>query len=272
MEKRNLVLEQETVTSLEKEVQQLGPWYYKIPIDQTGNKFTTDFNTANSINQVEDPNDFKKVFEKVPTGLKGKTVLDIGCNGGGHSILAHKMGADYVLGFDARKNWIDQANFLRDNMYNLSSDQVDFKVQHINELENLDKKFDIVLMKDVLNFLLDPIHALKMASDLTNDLLILQFTIGKDTPEDSLRCRDINPESSPMVGVQHLCWTPGGIKVAQHILEWAGFSDFHIHQVEEKGNAFDAGAIKQVCLFAAKDKQVLGDLARVEKKVENKIG
>jgi len=266
MEKRNLVLENESLTSLEQEVQQLGPWYHKLPIDQAGEKFTTDFNAATSIKKIENPFDFKEVINKAyPVGLKGKTLLDIGCNGGGHSILACKMEADYVLGLEPRKHWVNQATFLRDKVFNVSSSQFELREQSIQTLENSNKKFDVVLFKDLFNFLLDPIHALKMISDVTNELLIIQFIVSADTPEDCLKHRD-NNVSAPMLGVEDLSWAAGGVKVVKHIMEWAGFTDFHIHNVETdktKITAFDSTAIKQVCMFAAKNNQILGNLDRV---------
>jgi len=44
--------------------------------------------------------------------LKGKRVLDLGCNAGFWSLDALERGADFVLGLDGRRMHIDQANFV----------------------------------------------------------------------------------------------------------------------------------------------------------------
>src|SRR5207247_1166356 len=46
--------------------------------------------------------------------LKGLRVLDVGCNEGFWSLEAHKSGAAYVLGVDARAQHVEQAQLVRD--------------------------------------------------------------------------------------------------------------------------------------------------------------
>lgn len=44
--------------------------------------------------------------------LKGKRVLDLGCNAGFWSLLAAQAGCDFVLGVDGRQMHVDQAEFV----------------------------------------------------------------------------------------------------------------------------------------------------------------
>ena len=47
----------------------------------------------------------------IPEDLTGKSVLDIGCNGGFYSIEMKKRGADRVVGIDSDEDYLKQARF-----------------------------------------------------------------------------------------------------------------------------------------------------------------
>src|SRR5690349_25791 len=55
---------------------------------------------------------FDPLVQLAGGSLKGKRVLDLGCNAGYWSLLAAQAGADYVLGIDGRQMHIDQSNLV----------------------------------------------------------------------------------------------------------------------------------------------------------------
>jgi len=55
---------------------------------------------------------FDPLVQHLGGTLRGKRVLDLGCNAGFWSLLALEAGADYVLGIDARPMHIEQAAFV----------------------------------------------------------------------------------------------------------------------------------------------------------------
>jgi len=55
---------------------------------------------------------FPKLLEICGGSFAGKRILDLGCNAGWWSIEAVKVGAEFVLGMDARDMHIQQAKFV----------------------------------------------------------------------------------------------------------------------------------------------------------------
>ena len=55
---------------------------------------------------------FDPVVDLCGGSLKGKRVLDLGCNAGFWSLNAAEAGADFVLGVDGRQMHVDQSNFV----------------------------------------------------------------------------------------------------------------------------------------------------------------
>src|SRR5689334_18860311 len=47
----------------------------------------------------------------IPEDLRGRTVLDIGCNGGFYSLEMKRRGADRVVGVDWDERYLNQARF-----------------------------------------------------------------------------------------------------------------------------------------------------------------
>src|SRR5690242_5102639 len=54
---------------------------------------------------------WERFQDSIPADLTGKTVLDIGCNGGFYSIEMKRRGADRVVGIDFDDRYLAQAKF-----------------------------------------------------------------------------------------------------------------------------------------------------------------
>ena len=244
------------LSSIEREIRRLGPWHFKMSIDDDGKKFTTDYNQVNksqTVKNVVDPFVLEKTFRRLyrSNGFKGKSFMDIGCNGGGYCFVANKMGAEYAYGFDVRQKWIDQGLLLRDKVFKLSPEKMHFQVSHIHELEQLNRKFDITLFKGVLYHIPDPIHSLKIVCDMTNEVLILNTAGSMDAPDDCMKMFFEDPNSS-MAGIDNMAWLPGSPQLLKQILEWCGFSETRIYQQIQY---VDRPHMQRIGILAARDKK-----------------
>src|SRR5436305_831538 len=84
-----------TAQEIEQRVRSLGPWFHNLDLNgvkTAPNHFLGDY-----------PNiKWRNFAHAIPTDLRGKSVLDVGCNAGFYSIEMKKRGAARVVGIDNR--------------------------------------------------------------------------------------------------------------------------------------------------------------------------
>lgn len=114
-------------------------------------------------------NKLNEILKLLPSNIRDKTILDIGCCGGYLSVLLSKMGAK-VTGIDKSENAIKAAKYYN----NRENDNNCIFIQ--SELKDIITKFDIIIAKDVIehidddkDFISNCYNRLKF-----NGLLILQ--------------------------------------------------------------------------------------------------
>lgn len=100
--------------------------------------------------------------------LKGKRVLDMGCNEGFFSLKLAEMGAD-VLGIDIDAERIKKARFVKETLCvsNVRFECLDIYSEEFKQLQN----FDFILCLGFLHRIPDPFTAIKRLSDKTNVIL-----------------------------------------------------------------------------------------------------
>src|SRR6266536_6668731 len=77
--------------------------------------------------------------------LDGLRVLDVGCNAGFFSLEAHRSGAAFVLGIDAREKHIEQAKLVRDAL-NIDPGKLEYRQMNILDLSRARLgEYDLVL-------------------------------------------------------------------------------------------------------------------------------
>ena len=221
---------------LRDEIERLGPWHLEVQV--TPEVSTRAWIEAQSRMQCEpadklpfmDPrSDLEGQIRRIyPEGLAGRSVLDCACNCGGYSFHAKVLGAGECFGFDVREHWIRQAQFLLQNRTVGPTDAMRFEVC---DLYDLPKKglspFDITLFMGIFYHLPDPISGLKIAADLTSELMVVNTTTKSGLPDGLLA---IERESRDLVlsGVYGLNWLPTGPDVVASALKWAGFVETHL--------------------------------------------
>jgi tRNA (mo5U34)-methyltransferase len=114
---------------------------------------------------------FKTFAHAIPRDLRGKTVLDIGCNAGFYSMEMKRRGADRVLGIDYDEGYLAQARFAA----GVAALEIEFQQLSVYDVGKLRERFDLVIFMGVLYHLRHPLLALDLIREhVAKDLLIFQ--------------------------------------------------------------------------------------------------
>jgi tRNA (mo5U34)-methyltransferase len=162
---------------IERRVRELGPWFHNIElrgVQTAPEHFLGDYPTLK----------WKRFAHAVPADLRGKSVLDIGCNGGFYAIEMKRRGADYVLGIDSDDTYLAQARFAAE----ASGVSIELRRLSVYDVGELGQQFDVVIFSGVLYHLRHPLLALDLIHDhVAKDLLIFQSMQRGSSVVDALR-------------------------------------------------------------------------------------
>ena len=149
--------------TLEERVRRLGPWFHNLRLG--------DIQTAPGHALGDFPSSFWGYFaDAIPHDLRGKSVLDIGCNAGFYSFELKKRGASRVLGIDHDPAYLRQAEFARAEL----GLDVEFQRLDAYAVDTLGERFDVVLFLGVFYHLRHPLLALEKVARATRELLVFQ--------------------------------------------------------------------------------------------------
>ena len=142
----------------------LGPWFHNIDlmgVKTAPEHFLGDYPSMK----------WRKFSSAIPQDLSGKSVLDIGCNGGFYSIEMKRRGAQRVLGIDSDEVYLNQARFAA-KVLDLA---IEFRKLSVYDVGALGERFDVVLFMGVLYHLRHPLLALDLIREhVAGDLLVFQ--------------------------------------------------------------------------------------------------
>src|SRR3954470_11864270 len=114
---------------------------------------------------------WRRFANALPADLRGRTVLDLGCNGGFYSIEMKRRGADRVVAIDWDERYLAQARFAA-AVSDLASE---FHRLSVYDIATLGERFDVVLFMGVLYHLRHPLLALDLLyAHVVKDLLVFQ--------------------------------------------------------------------------------------------------
>jgi tRNA (mo5U34)-methyltransferase len=153
-----------TGIDIAQRISELGEWFHNIDLHghQTApHHFLGDYPAVK----------WRLFAEALPSDLRGRTVLDIGCNGGFYSIEMKRRGADRVVGIDWDERYLKQAKFAAETV------GVDIELRRLSvyDVAALGERYDIVLFMGVLYHLRHPLLALDLLHEhVTRDLLVFQ--------------------------------------------------------------------------------------------------
>src|ERR687892_2657394 len=86
---------------IQQRVHELGPWFHNLDlqgIKTAPDHFLGDYPAVK----------WRRFADAIPSDLRGKSVLDIGCNGGFYAIEMKRRGADRVVGIDFDERYLAQ--------------------------------------------------------------------------------------------------------------------------------------------------------------------
>ena len=221
---------------LRDEIERLGPWHLEVQVTpDVSTRVWTEMQSRLQLDPADkvpfmDPRpDLESQIRRIyPDGLAGRSVLDCACNCGGYSFHAKELGAGECFGFDVREHWIKQARFLLQNRTAGPTDAMRFEVCDLYDVPNMRlQPFDITLFMGIFYHLPDPISGLKIAADLTRELMVVNTATKSGLPDGLLA---IARESRELVlsGVYGLNWLPTGPDVIAQALRWAGFVETYL--------------------------------------------
>lgn len=114
---------------------------------------------------------FRRFERALPADLRGKSVLDVGCNAGFYSIEMKRRGAARVVGIDSDEGYLAQARFAAEV---LGAD-IELLRMSVYDVAALRERFDVVIFMGVLYHLRHPLLALDLLHEhAARDLLIFQ--------------------------------------------------------------------------------------------------
>jgi len=240
--------------AIHEEVVRLGPWHVEVEVAPGVTTRAWADHAGETLSAPREP--FQALLTSIyGAGLQGRSVLDCGCNAGAYLFWSKELGAGRCLGFDARHHWIEQARFLQSHR---RETDVEFEVSDLYSLTDLEP-FDITIFSGLFYHLPDPITGLRIAADLTKEL-ILVVTATKSGEPDGRLYMELESIDAPLSGIHGLNWRPTGPKVVEGILSWLGFPEIRVLWVKDqaKGATDDHGWMG---IAASRTQGLLADVA-----------
>jgi tRNA (mo5U34)-methyltransferase len=147
-----------------QKIAQLSPWFHNLDLNgiQTApDHFLGDYPEVK----------WRNFANAIPSDLRGKSVLDIGCNAGFYSMEMKRRGADLVVGIDSDPRYLAQARLAAE----VSELEIEFHQFSVYDVARLGRKFDLVLFLGVFYHLRHPLLALDVIHEhVARDLVVFQ--------------------------------------------------------------------------------------------------
>lgn len=153
-----------TREEIRQRVRELGPWFHNINLRgvmTAPDHFLGDYPSIK----------WRRFAHAIPDDLEGRSVLDIGCNGGFYAIEMKRRGAGLVVGIDSDPDYLRQARFAAE----VRGVELDLRRMSVYEIAKLERRFDIVLCMGVLYHLRYPLLALDLLREhVVGDTMVFQ--------------------------------------------------------------------------------------------------
>jgi tRNA (mo5U34)-methyltransferase len=153
-----------TREDIERRVAELGDWFHNLDLQGVP---TAPHHFLGDYPRVK----WQRFAHAIPADLRGRTVLDVGCNGGFYAIEMKRRGADRVVAVDSDARYLAQARFAAE----VVGADIDFREMSVYDVPHLGERFDIVLFMGVLYHLRYPLLALDILYEhAARELLVFQ--------------------------------------------------------------------------------------------------
>lgn len=161
---------------LEQRIAAFPAWSYRFEFD--GGVATPVFDAAVANRQEQRRRYFFDALLRATGGsLRGRSVLDLGCNAGFWSLAALEAGADFVLGVDARELHIDQAKLVFEAK---GIEPARYRFEQGNVFSHaLQKRFDVVLCLGLLDHVAKPVELFEVMAAPSPELIVIDTEISR---------------------------------------------------------------------------------------------
>ena len=147
-----------------RRVHELGPWFHNMDL---GGGWTAPEHFLGDYPSVK----WQRFAHAVPADLRGRSVLDIGCNAGFYALEMKRRGAERVVAVDADPEYLAQARFAAE----VEGAEIEFRQLSVYDVGQLGERFDVVLFLGVFYHLRHPLLALDLIHEhVARDLLVFQ--------------------------------------------------------------------------------------------------
>jgi tRNA (mo5U34)-methyltransferase len=162
-------------SDLRARIEALGPWFHNMVLDG--------IETAPDHFLGDYPNfKWKNFASAVPRDLRGKTVLDIGCNAGFYALEMKRRGASRVVGIDSDARYLAQAALAAD----ITGLAIELRCLSVYDVAVLRERFDLVIFMGVLYHLRHPLLALDLIREHVAGGLLLFQSLQRGDPSASV--------------------------------------------------------------------------------------
>jgi tRNA (mo5U34)-methyltransferase len=222
---------------LTRQIEEMRPWHHDILLFDdfsTGRVFSPDGRLKRPDNDgvsLISPRQqyLTKLDQLYPNGMSGKSFLDCACNAGGYCFWSRERDIARGVGFDVREHWIRQAKLVQEHRTVGPTDRLKFHVMDLYDVPSMGfEPFDMTYFSGIFYHLPDPVNGLKIAADLTTDVLVLNTAMMLDpnNPRGMTMARE--SRTKVMSGVHQLSWFPNGKETLRDILLWMDFKDLKV--------------------------------------------
>jgi len=222
---------------LEQRIAAFPAWSYRFEFD--GGVATPVFNSS-VVNRQEQRRRyfFDALLRATGGSLRGRRVLDLGCNAGFWSLAALEAGADFVLGVDARQLHIDQAELVFEAK-GIEPQRYRFAQGNVFSHE-LNEHFDVVLCLGLLDHVAKPVELFEVISAASPELIVIDTEISRSRTSvfelDTLYNRENAVEYETVLIPSRLALSELAAQfgfqataLAQNMSDYAGLRDY-LHQ------------------------------------------
>ena len=153
-----------TQAEVRARVAALGPWFHNLELAGTQ---TAPDHPLGDYPRMK----WRRFRDALAPHVAGRTVLDIGCNGGFYALEMKRLGAARVLAVDHDADYLAQARFAAE----VEGQDIELRQLSVYEVGRIGERFDIVLFMGVLYHLRHPLLALDLVHEhVAGDLLVFQ--------------------------------------------------------------------------------------------------
>lgn len=200
-----------TTEQILAELKRLEPWFHSIDLGG-GIRTKTESVMGEPVDHPHQP--WQVIQRCLPVDMRGKSLLDVGCNAGFYSFEAKRRGAARVLGVDGQRQHIRQALFVR----NVLGLDVEFRRMNVYELDRRAiGQFDITLALGLIYHLKHLVLALENLYKVTREMLIIETAImpPERTPESF-----IHPLGQSQMRLHPLAFVENPQAAKEQVFNW----------------------------------------------------